>query len=125
MTTVRITDRDRAIGKRIADGRKLRTTSLYGLERQTGFTYQQISKYESGINRISASRLEVIANVLGLPITFFYDQSSEFDFPNSVRARGKFLEALYSLPKDQQDAIVTQVMALAKNVPASPPLNQD
>ena len=38
-----------------------------------GITFQQIQKYEKGTNRIGASRLQNISNVLGVPISFFFD----------------------------------------------------
>ncbi|MDA8229731.1 MAG: helix-turn-helix transcriptional regulator [Magnetospirillum sp.] len=38
-----------------------------------GVTYQQAHKYERGINRISAGRLYEIAQVLGVPVTYFYE----------------------------------------------------
>lgn len=38
-----------------------------------GVTFQQIQKYEKGANRISASRLQHIANVFGVPISEFFD----------------------------------------------------
>ena len=34
-------------------------------------TFQQVQKYENGTNRISASRLQQIAKVLGVPVKFF------------------------------------------------------
>lgn len=39
-----------------------------------GLTFQQIQKYEKGINRIGASRLFDLAQVLGVPVQFFYDE---------------------------------------------------
>jgi transcriptional regulator with XRE-family HTH domain len=38
-----------------------------------GLTFQQVQKYERGANRVGASRLLEIAQVLSVPITFFYD----------------------------------------------------
>lgn len=38
-----------------------------------GLTFQQIQKYEKGANRISASRLQNIAKILGVPVSFFFD----------------------------------------------------
>lgn len=38
-----------------------------------GVTYQQAHKYERGINRISAGRLFEIAQVLGVPVDYFFD----------------------------------------------------
>jgi len=37
-----------------------------------GITFQQVHKYEKGTNRISASRLHHIANILGVPVEFFF-----------------------------------------------------
>ncbi len=37
-----------------------------------GVSFQQIQKYEKGFNRVSAGRLQEIANILAVPITFFY-----------------------------------------------------
>jgi transcriptional regulator with XRE-family HTH domain len=38
-----------------------------------GLTFQQVQKYEKGINRIGAGRLFEVANILGVPISFFYE----------------------------------------------------
>ena len=40
-----------------------------------GLTFQQVQKYEKGINRIGASRLFEIAKILGVPVQFFYDDA--------------------------------------------------
>jgi transcriptional regulator with XRE-family HTH domain len=39
-----------------------------------GLTFQQVQKYEKGINRIGASRLFDLSNVLGVPVQFFYEE---------------------------------------------------
>jgi transcriptional regulator with XRE-family HTH domain len=38
-----------------------------------GLTFQQVQKYEKGTNRISASRLQHIAHILGVSVTYFFD----------------------------------------------------
>jgi transcriptional regulator with XRE-family HTH domain len=38
-----------------------------------GVTYQQLQKYEKGVNRISAGRLIQVAGILGVPVDFFYE----------------------------------------------------
>ncbi len=38
-----------------------------------GLTFQQVQKYEKGVNRIGAGRLYEIARILGVPINFFYE----------------------------------------------------
>ena len=41
-------------------------------------TFQQVQKYEKGVNRISAGRLYEVASVLGVPVTYFYDGAEEY-----------------------------------------------
>jgi transcriptional regulator with XRE-family HTH domain len=42
-----------------------------------GLTFQQVQKYEKGVNRIGAGRLYQVANILGVPISYFYEDVSE------------------------------------------------
>ncbi len=44
------------------------------LGEQLGLTFQQVQKYEKGVNRIGASRLFDLAHILGVPVQFFYDE---------------------------------------------------
>jgi len=46
------------------------------LAEQIGVTFQQVQKYEKGTNRIGASRLQAIANVLAVPVAFFFQQDN-------------------------------------------------
>ena len=48
-----------------------------------GLTFQQVQKYEKGINRIGAGRLFEVAGILGVPISFFYE-----DVETGARAGG-------------------------------------
>jgi len=43
------------------------------LAKALGLTFQQVQKYEGGANRVSASRLSQIAGVLGVPISYFFN----------------------------------------------------
>jgi transcriptional regulator with XRE-family HTH domain len=45
------------------------------LGERLGLTFQQVQKYEKGVNRIGASRLYDLSQVLGVPIQFFYDEA--------------------------------------------------
>lgn len=45
------------------------------LGEQLGITFQQIQKYEKGTNRIGASRLQHIARVLSVPVSFFFEDA--------------------------------------------------
>lgn len=59
---------DRLLGANIRRERILRGLSQQDLARALGVSYQQAHKYETGANRISASRLQAIAQCLGMPL---------------------------------------------------------
>jgi len=44
-------------------------------------TFQQIQKYEKGLNGVSALRLLQLANYLKVPVTYFYEGYSEYQIP--------------------------------------------
>lgn len=67
------TEHDRSIGKIVADLRKSKKISQTALGAALNVTFQQIQKYESGTNRIGAARLSVIAQVLEVPLSTFFD----------------------------------------------------
>ncbi|MFE1601377.1 helix-turn-helix domain-containing protein [Methylobacterium sp. ID0610] len=64
---------DRHVGHRVRVRRLLVGVSQEKLGDALGVTFQQIQKYEKGANRISASRLQQIAEMLGVPVGFFYE----------------------------------------------------
>jgi transcriptional regulator with XRE-family HTH domain len=61
------------IGKRIRMARMKFGKSQEWLGKQLGITFQQIQKMEKGTNRTGAGRLIQIANIMQLPISFFYE----------------------------------------------------
>ena len=65
---------DRRIGLRLRQRRTDLDISAKLLGEAIGVTQQQITKYERGTNRISASRLDEIANQLQVPLSYFFDQ---------------------------------------------------
>ena len=69
----RIRDIDIKIGARIRAARSSKNITQDVLAYNIGLTFQQLGKYENGINRVSASKLLDIANVLDMPIEYFYD----------------------------------------------------
>jgi transcriptional regulator with XRE-family HTH domain len=60
------------IGRKIRSLRLERGLSLSNLGDGIGLTFQQVQKYEKGTNRVSAGRLQRIADMLNIPVTFFY-----------------------------------------------------
>jgi len=69
-------DVDRFVGGQIRFYRAMLGMSQQKLADNIGVTFQQLQKYERGENRIGASRLLMIANTLGLPITYLLDQQA-------------------------------------------------
>ncbi|AVO39354.1 helix-turn-helix domain-containing protein [Pukyongiella litopenaei] len=68
------------VGKRIRHRRWLIGMTQQQLAGQVGIKFQQIQKYETGANRVSASRLWDIAEALDVPVSFFFEG---FDAPVS------------------------------------------
>jgi len=64
---------DVEVGSRLRARRKSMSMSRIFLAEAIGLTFQQIQKYEHGTNRMGASRLQQIADVLNVPPTFFFD----------------------------------------------------
>lgn len=61
------------VGKRIRHRRWLLGMTQHQLAEKVGIKFQQIQKYETGANRVSASRLYDISDGLGVPISFFFE----------------------------------------------------
>ena len=67
---------DAAVGARIRNLRLRSRLSQTDLGKQVGVTFQQIQKYEKGMNRVSAGRLAEFAKLFGLPVAAFYSEVS-------------------------------------------------
>ena len=61
------------VGHRVRMRRLLLGMSQEKLGEELGLTFQQVQKYEKGANRVSASRLYQMSQILGVPVQFFYD----------------------------------------------------
>jgi len=66
------TELDRHIGSRIRLWRRTLNVDANALASNVGITYQQLQKYEKGMNRIGAARLFEFARLMDVPIDFFY-----------------------------------------------------
>jgi len=63
------------VGSRIRLRRNMLGMSQEKLGENLGITFQQIQKYEKGTNRVGASRLQAIASILEVPVSFFFDDA--------------------------------------------------
>ncbi|SET79856.1 helix-turn-helix domain-containing protein [Oceanicella actignis] len=103
------------VGKRVRHRRWMVGMTQQQLGEKVGIKFQQIQKYETGMNRISASRLWDIARALGVPVSFFFEglEEGEAAAPaqTAAQTRGDLLadkEALelvrsyYAIPEEQR-----------------------
>lgn len=85
---------DEHIGARIRARRRILGLTQDDLATRVGVTAQQVHKYESGANRVAASKLFEIASVLSLPISAFFDgltNAATDDADPAVKAANRLL----------------------------------
>jgi len=101
------------VGKRVRHRRWMKGVTQQQLGDNVGIKFQQIQKYETGMNRVSASRLWDIAEALEVPVSFFFDgfQETTDDSVTPISQQGDLLadkEALelvrsyYAIPESQR-----------------------
>ncbi|MDJ0825113.1 MAG: helix-turn-helix transcriptional regulator [Rhodobacter sp.] len=102
------------VGKRVRHRRWMVGMTQQQLASRVGIKFQQIQKYETGMNRISASRLWDIADALEVPVSFFFEGLQESDgmaafersgLPGDILADKEALELVrsyYSMPEAQR-----------------------
>ena len=77
---------DLHVGKRLRLRRTLLGMSQEQLGAELNITFQQVQKYERAANRISASRLWDMSQILDVPINYFFDDMSETTMQSGSRA---------------------------------------
>jgi transcriptional regulator with XRE-family HTH domain len=73
---------DVQVGSRIRLQRNCLGISQTALASTLGITFQQVQKYERGLNRVSASKLQVIAKTLGVPVSYFFEDGPNLHTPS-------------------------------------------
>jgi len=66
---------DVLVGQRVRMARLMANMSQTELGEHIGITFQQVQKYEKGVNRVSSSRLAQISDVVGKPVSWFFDET--------------------------------------------------
>ncbi len=98
------------VGRRVRQRRWMVGMTQQQLGENVGIRFQQIQKYETGTNRISASRIWDIAAAMEVPVSFFFG-GLDGQVPDTGVARGDILtdkealdlvRAYYSIPKTQR-----------------------
>lgn len=102
----RVSPVDAHVGSRIRLRRTLMRISQERLGEALGLTFQQVQKYERGVNRVGASRLFNLSRVLDVPISFFFDDMPEplagmHGNYQTTRAAGGFAKNQDGSPTDE------------------------
>jgi len=84
---------DAQVGNRVRLRRMLIGMSQEKLGEMLGLTFQQVQKYEKGVNRIGAGRLFEVARILGVPIDYFYENVVE-----QISTNGSYVDTNGSPP---------------------------
>jgi transcriptional regulator with XRE-family HTH domain len=84
---------DKHVGARVRMRRMMLEMSQQQLAKELGLTFQQVQKYEKGTNRMGASRLQRVAQILQVPITFLFE-----DAPAAKREQPSYSADLLATP---------------------------
>lgn len=110
---VRRVDVDRHVSRRIRERRIVLGMTQQDLAETIGLTYQQVHKYETGLNRISAGILDRIAQALGVEVSHFYEGLGEADeLAARPRATLSLMQDFTNLADPQQQALLHLSRAL-------------
>jgi transcriptional regulator with XRE-family HTH domain len=100
------------VGKRVRHRRWMVGMTQQQLAEKVGIKFQQIQKYETGMNRVSASRLWDIAEALSVPVAFFFEglgateaEPAAAAVPGDILADKEALELVrsyYAIPENQR-----------------------
>jgi len=86
------TDIDRLVGKNVRRLRIQRQATLAGLAAELGISHQQLQKYETGSNRLSAGMVSRLADVFGVPISSLFQDDEAPAGKRATRADHRLAE---------------------------------
>jgi transcriptional regulator with XRE-family HTH domain len=124
MPSGRKTETDAFVGAKIRARRLVLNMSQTELGRRLGVTFQQVQKYEKGLNRVSAGTLYRTAQVMRAPITYFFDglqplngapdpmQRKVIDFLRTNEG-ARMMDALGKVPKNIRAKLVKHIVMVA------------
>jgi len=112
------------VGSRIRFRRTTLGLSQEKLGDGLGITFQQVQKYEKGTNRVGASRLQNIASILNVPISFFFEEAAiaAGEGPNEISDISIFISSSEGLALNRafvsisDPAVRQSIVKLAKSV---------
>jgi transcriptional regulator with XRE-family HTH domain len=114
------------VGRRIRQRRLLLGMNQETLANALGLTFQQVQKYEGGANRVSASRLSAMSDILGMPIPYFFEGFGVDATPEDRERRERMerpetldlIRFFYAIPDER---VRERFLEMVKMVAASAP----
>lgn len=114
MNAKKLTNADAQIGNRIRMRRVIIGMSQESLGRLLGITFQQVQKYEKGVNRVGGGRLQEIAKHLGVRTNYFFDEApGGVELPVLSAQTIEMMQAFESLTPRLRTCVRSIVMDLA------------
>lgn len=111
------------VGKRMRQRREMQGLPQKELARKLGISFQQVQKYESGANRISASKLWQLCDVLDVEPGYFFDgldtsrrRATGEDYEADPRSARQVLDLNQSFQKISSPRVRRQVVQLVKSL---------
>jgi len=102
------------VGKKLKQARTLRRLSQTDVARKLGLSFQQIQKYEIGSNRIAASRLFELSQVLEVPTSFFFE--GLHDNANEAPSSDPAMQIVNAIAAIDDDAMKTRIVTFIEDV---------
>jgi transcriptional regulator with XRE-family HTH domain len=117
----RVTSVDVEIGQRIRAARLKKGISQEDLGKALGVSFQQIQKYEKGVNRVSSARLVEVAKAVDMTVEDFFDRvdtkktagAARFDQFMATREGVQIIEAMIELSPSHRQTVITLARSLA------------
>ena len=105
---------DAHVGKKLKQIRTLRRLSQTEVARKLDLSFQQIQKYEIGSNRVAASRLFELSQILDVPPSYFFD--GLHDNANAAPQQDPGMEIVTALAAIKDDAVKSRIVTFIEDV---------
>ncbi|WP_431358325.1 helix-turn-helix domain-containing protein [Sulfitobacter pacificus] len=102
------------VGRKLKQIRTLRRLSQTDVARKLDLSFQQIQKYEIGSNRVAASRLFELAQILDVPPSFFFD--GLHDNQNEAPVKDAGMEIVTALAAIKDEEIKSRIVTFIEDV---------
>jgi transcriptional regulator with XRE-family HTH domain len=102
------------IGGKIKEFRKRKGLSQEALAELMGLSFQQIQKYESGVNRLNTDKLQAIANILSVPVASFFEDQPIEALPFSEQER-ELIESFRSIKDNKIKNCIVEFSSFASS----------